>query len=413
MTPNYRKTLYACYTGYITQAIVNNLAPLLFIIFQTNFHISFEMIGRLILINFGTQILADLLAARYVDRIGYRPAAVLAHILSVAGLVALGLLPQVMPSPYLGLVVAVVIYALGGGLLEVIVSPIVESLPGDAKASAMSLLHSFYCWGQMAVVLITTIALAIFGHTIWWLLPVLWAIVPLVNLFSFMKVPLLPMVSPAEKTPLRQLLHTPAFRLALLLMLGAGASELTMSQWSSLFAEKGLQVPKLIGDLAGPCLFAVLMGIGRTLYGIWGHRIKLRRALELSAGLCVICYGITIFVQNPVISLLGCALSGFSVALMWPGTFSLTAAAYPKGGTAMFGMMAVAGDLGGSVGPWLAGLVSDLTRNRDSFVRWGARIGLDADQLGLKAGLLVAAAFPLAMLISLVWRKTGRLKSRA
>lgn len=393
MRYTYKHTLRACYLGYITQAIVVNLAPLLFVIFQNQYHISFEMIGRLILINFGTQIVADILSVKYVDRIGYRKAAVIAHIFCSVGLMSLGVLPLIMPAPYMGLVVAVMIYAIGGGIIEVLVSPIVEFLPGDEKAAAMSLLHSFYCWGQVGVVLLTTLLLKVIGSSYWFVLPILWAFIPLYNIKNFLKVPIIEPQEDAPTMSIGELLSTRGFVIALLLMLCAGASEITMSQWSSLFAEKGLQVPKVVGDLLGPCLFAVLMGIGRSIYGIWGHKINLNRALMASGILCVICYAVTIFVQNPFISLLGCGVTGLSVSLMWPGTFSLTSATYPMGGTAMFGMLAIFGDIGAAVGPWIAGVVSD------------------AVGLGLKAGLLVAIVFPVMLVIGVMLLKKLNIQS--
>lgn len=401
MKYTFKHTLRACYTGFITQAIVNNLAPLLFIVFQDKYNISFEMVGRLILINFGTQIIADYIAARYADRIGYRRAAVLAHFFCAVGLICLGVLPVIMPNPYTGLMIAAVIYAAGGGFIEVLISPIVDSLPGDAKASAMSLVHSFYCWGQMAVVLFTTLLLKALGADIWFLLPVMWSLIPIYNLFQFLKVPLMPTVPEEEKTPVRELFKTKTFMLALILMMCAGSSELTMSQWSSLFAEKGLQVPKMLGDLLGPFLFALFMGVGRSLYAALGHRIHLRSALVVSGVLCVICYAVTIFVQIPVVSLLGCAVCGLSVSLMWPGTLSLTAGAWPKGGTAMFGLLAIFGDLGAAVGPWLAGLISDLTLQTRDLVDLGQAYGLNPDQLGMKAGLLSAMIFPIMLIVGL------------
>ncbi|MCL2512831.1 MAG: MFS transporter, partial [Oscillospiraceae bacterium] len=268
----YKKTLRACCLGYITQAIIVNLAPVLFIVFQNEYGITYEMLGRLILINFGVQIAADIIALRTVDRIGYRKAGVTAHFLSFAGLVCLGLLPRIM-GPYTGLMAAVVIYAFGGGIIEVIISPIVDALPkspDSGKASSMSFLHSFYCWGQVLVVFGTTVVLRFIGAGRWFILPILWSAIPLYNLFRFSRVPLPETVAEHEKTPLKRLFNTNIFIFALVLMMCAGASEITMSQWSSLFAEKALGVPKLFGDLAGPCLFAVLMGLGRTAYGIWG-----------------------------------------------------------------------------------------------------------------------------------------------
>lgn len=398
----YKHTLRACYFGYIIQAIVNNLAPLLFVVFQEQFHISFEMIGRLILINFTTQIVVDILAVKFIDRIGYRVGVIGAHIFSAAGLIALGTLPLVMPNPYVGLIIAVMLYAIGGGLIEVLISPIVDALPGDAKASAMSLLHSFYCWGQVLVILITTVLLQWVGREMWFIFPLLWALIPIYNLTKFIKVPMMPAVSEHEKMPLKELFSSKLFLIALLLMMCAGAAELSMSQWASLFAEKGLQVPKVLGDLLGPCLFAVLMGIGRTIYGIYGDRIHLKKALIASSILCIMCYGITIFVSIPIISLLGCALCGLSVSLMWPGTLSLTSATYPKGGTAMFGLLAVMGDVGASIGPWTTGWVSDLAQKSDYVIELSRVTGMNLEQLGLKMGMLGAIIFPICMVMGLL-----------
>lgn len=409
MSYTYRHTKFACYLGYITQAIVNNLAPLLFIIFQNQYGISFEMIGRLILLNFGTQIVVDLLAVKYVDRIGYRTAAVAAHVFCAVGLVGLGIFPQLLPEPYLGLSVSVMLCAVGGGLIEVIISPIVEALPGDEKAAAMSLLHSFYCWGQMGVVLVSTLILWMLGTGVWMYLPILWALVPLYNLVQFTKVPLMPLVPEGEqKMPLAELFASKVFWIYMVLMVCAGASEITMSQWSSLFAEKGLRVSKVVGDLLGPCLFAVLMGIGRMLYGIFGSKINIRSALVASGALCIGCYLVTVFVQNPIVSLMGCAVCGLSVSLMWPGTISMTSARYPAGGTAMFGVLAVCGDLGASVGPWLAGVVSDAAQRSERLVMLAGRTGLGMDQLGLKTGLLLGIIFPVLLFIGVLMLRKRR-----
>ncbi len=401
MTKTYKNTLHACYLGYISQAIVNNLAPLLFIIFQSQYNISFEMIGRLILINFGTQLVVDALAVRFVDKIGYRISVVTAHFFCAVGLIGLGTLPALFSTPYMGLVMAVVLYAIGGGLIEVLVSPIVDSIPGDAKASAMSLLHSFYCWGQVAVVLISTLFIKIAGEGLWYILPIIWAAVPAYNFYKFMGVPMVPAIPEHERVPVKRLLKSRLFIIAMVLMVCAGASELAMSQWSSLFAQKGLKVSKIMGDLLGPCLFAVLMGLARVFFGIYGHKINLRKALLSSSILCVICYITAVFVQIPIISLLSCALCGLSVSLMWPGIFSLTSEKYPGGGTAMFGLLAIFGDLGCSVGPWLAGLISDYSQKSAKLVELGAVYGLDAQQVGLKTGIFAATVFPLLMIVAL------------
>ena len=398
----FKATMKACYLGYVTQAVVITLAPLLFIIFQDSFHISYEQLGRLVLFNFATQIFADWVAMHIVDRIGYRVSALIAHAFCALGLIALGILPFVLPNPYMGLIVAVMIYAMGGGFIEVIISPIVDTLPNEAKASAMSLLHSFFCWGQVGVVVITTLLLKLLGPSLWYLLPVAWSLIPIYNFFRFIQVPLLPPVAEHERTPIRALLKKPVFVVALLLMLSAGASELTMSQWASLFAEKGLGVGKILGDLLGPCLFAVFMGIGRTIHGVMGHRMNLRHAMLATASLCVLCYLVTVFVPIPVLALLGCAFCGFSVSLMWPGTFSLVAEAFPKGGTAMFGLMAIFGDLGGSIGPWMAGFLSDAVQHSERAMALASRWSLLPEQLGLKIGLLAAIEFPILMILGLI-----------
>ena len=401
MRYTYKTTKTACYWGYIVQAIIVNLAPLFFVVFQEDFGISFEKIGRLVLLTFGVQLAVDALSVKFVDRIGHRASLVLAHSLAFTGLVLLGILPLVLPDPYWGLVIPVVIYSAGAGLIEVLISPIVDALPSEAKASSMSLLHSFYSWGQVGVVLVTAMLVQITGTGLWWVYPIAWALVPLINLFRVIRVPLPPVVPEEEKTPLKFLLSSRLFLVALLMMACSGASELVMSQWSSLFAEKGLGVPKVIGDLLGPCLFGVFMGVGRTAYGMLGQRLPLKKALLASTILCLCCYGVTVFVPVPVLALLGCALCGLSVSLMWPGTISLSSGYFPKGGTTLFALLALAGDMGGALGPWLAGLVSDGAENASwlSHVLIGAQ---SPEQWGLRAGLLAGMAFPLLLLLGLV-----------
>ena len=401
MKYTYKHTVYACYAGFITQAIVVNLTPLLFVVFQEEFGLSYEGMGRLVFLNFGVQIIADLIAVRYADKIGYRKLTVLAHICCATGLICLGLLPKILPNSYMALSTAVIVYAIGGGLIEVLVSPIVEALPGDEKASAMSLLHSFYSWGQMAVVLISTLLLRILGSQIWFILPIMWSAIPICNTYFFTKVPLVQLVKEEHNIKVKELFHSKFFRLALILMLCAGAAEITMSQWASIFAQKGLKVDKVIGDLMGPCLFAVFMGIGRTIYGIMGERLNIRKALMGSAILCVICYSITVFSRIAVVSLLACASCGFAVSLMWPGTFSLSSKRQPLGGTAMFGLLAVMGDVGAAVGPWMAGIVSEgvNTISKPMQILFGPDVILE--QAGLKMGLLVGIIFPIIMIVGL------------
>ena len=393
MTLTYKHTKYASYIGYITQAIVNNLAPLLFVTFNEAYGISLEKIGLLVSINFAVQILVDLLSVKFIDRIGYRVGAVGAHIFAVAGLVCMGVLPGIMENTYAALVIAVCLSAIGGGLTEVLISPIVESLPGDEKASAMSILHSFYCWGHVAVVILSTLYFSIAGIANWRYLPLLWALVPLFNTFLFAKVPLRVLVEESQRMPLKKLFSSGIFWMLLLLMVCAGASELSMSQWSSLFAEQGLNVSKTMGDLLGPCMFAVLMGLSRLIYGILGSRVNVRQGLMGSAALCIAGYLLAVLSPYAGLSLAGCAVCGFSVGFMWPGTFSLGVEDFAAGGTAMFALLALAGDLGCSAGPGLVGAVSG----------WAQKASLVGDPL--KLGLGVAIVFPVVMLAGMLLLK--------
>ncbi len=402
--PNYKSTLRACCLGYVTQAAVVNLAPLLFVIFQQRYGLSFTMIGSLVLFNFVVQLAVDAVAIKFVDRIGYRASVMIAHGFSAAGLLLLGILPHVMPA-YAGMLIAVFLYAIGGGLIEVLISPIVDSLPGDAKASTMSLLHSFYSWGQVVVVALSTLLLQIVGHGLWFILPILWAILPIANLFYFLRVPLIPPVEEERRMPLKKLLTSRIFVVAMLLMVCSGAAEQAMSQWASLFAERGLGISKVVGDLLGPCIFAIMMGIGRTLYGTRGQRLNLQNALFASALLCIVSYLLTALVPIPAVALLGCALCGLSVSLMWPGMLSLSSAGYPTGGTAMFAILALCGDLGCSAGPWLTGFVSDAAQRSSAIVNWGASMGNDPAQTGLKIGMLAAILFPLVMLFGILYMR--------
>ena len=408
MPGKYKTTLYSCYLGLITQAININLLPLFFVIFHEQYGLSFEVLGRLVFLNFVTQIAVDVLAVRYADRIGYRASAVLAHVFSFLGIVSLGILPLIMSNTLLALTISVFIIGCGGGIIEVVISPIVESLPTKEKSASMSLLHSFFCWGTVGVVIITTLLLWAVGTEIWFYLQICWAIIPLYNAVRFLRVPLLPLVPEGEEMPIRQLLRSPVFFLALIIMMCAGAAELTMSQWSSLFAELGLGVPKVVGDLVGPALFALLMGVGRTVYGRAGDRINLQKALQFSSLFCVVCYLAAGVVSAPLFSLLGAALCGLSVSLMWPGTLSMAAAQF-KGGTAMFGILAIFGNLGGSVGPWLTGVVSDLGQRSAWVQQWSTSRGFSIEQAGLRMGLLAAVIFPAIMFVGITvfQRKTA------
>lgn len=401
----YKHTTYACYRGYITQAIINNLAPLFFYIFHTSFNINYEQLGFLIIANFSTQLLADLWATKYADRIGYRKCMIAAHGLGFIGFILLGTLPLILSNVYAGLIISVIVYGFGGGLLEVIVSPIIEALPSKNKEGSMSLLHSYYCWGQMSVVFISTFIIWILGSDMWYVLPLLWSLFPLYNMFKFAHVPILPLVEEGKGMRIKELFSSSSFYLFIVLMICAGASELTMSQWSSFFAEKGLGVPKLIGDLLGPGLFALYMAIGRVMYGIWGNRIPIKKTLIISSLLCVISYLFTVFSPYPLLALISCSFTGITVALMWPGTFSLSAAKFPRGGTLMFGILAICGDIGCSMGPWLTGKISDYYTMNNIIPNILPSQNLDIEQVAIRIGLLVAIIFPFVIFIGLLLTK--------
>ncbi len=388
----YKKTIYACFIGYIVQAIVNNFVPLLFLTFQSQYGIPLSQITFLITFNFAVQLVVDLLAAGFVDRIGYRAAALLAHLFAAAGLLLLSCLPEWMADPFAGILISVVIYAIGGGLLEVIISPIVESCPTDNKEAAMSLLHSFYCWGHVAVVLLSTLFFQLAGIGHWKYLAILWALVPLLNGMLFLKTPIAP-VLPEGETGLtfQELLKNRVFWLLMLLMVCAGACEQAVSQWASAFAEAGLSISKTAGDLAGPMFFAVLMGAARAFYGKYGDKLDLIRFMKGSGILCLFCYLIISLAPVPFLNLLGCGLCGLSVGILWPGTFSLGSAGIRGGGTMMFAFFALAGDVGCSLGPTYVGGMMGLFHGN------------------MKLGILLASLFPILLLAGLYSRITSRI----
>lgn len=385
MKETYQKTITACFVGYIVQAIVNNFVPLLFLTFQRSYHIPLSQITLLVTFNFGVQLCVDLLSVGFVDRVGYRASMVAAHLLSAVGLVLLTVLPEVLGSPFLGILLAVMVYAVGGGLLEVLVSPVVEACPSEHKEKTMSMLHSFYCWGHVGVVLLSTLFFSVAGTGNWKILAAAWAVIPVCNAFAFLKVPIAPLMEDGEPgLRLGELFRIRMFWILLVMMVCAGASEQAVSQWASTFAEQGLGISKTAGDLAGPMAFAVLMGISRAYYGKYGERINLDRFMVYSSVLCIGSYlGISL-VPAPQLSLAACALCGLSVGIMWPGTFSKASAALPKGGTAMFALLALGGDIGCSGGPTLVGLVS----------------GALGDHL--KKGIFAGVVFPALLLAGIV-----------
>lgn len=379
----YKRTLITCYIGFITQAIVANFTPLLFLRFHAEFDIPIAQIALISTVFYIVQILVDVFCAKFVDRIGYRKCVVTSQITSAAGLILLAFLPSLLPSRLLGILISVVIYAVGSGLIEVLVSPIVEACPFENKDSVMSLLHSFYCWGVVGVILVSTLFFALFGIENWRIMACLWAIVPLINAYNFSICPIERLAEEGKGMTLKELLRKPAFWVFIFLMIGAGASEASMAQWASAFVESALGFSKSIGDLIGPCMFAATMGFSRLLYGKFGHKINLPNFMLGSGVLCLICYLLTAISSQPIFGLLGCVLCGFSVGIMWPGSISISSARIPLGGTALFALLAMGGDMGASIGPSVIGI---FTQNAND---------------NMKAGMLAGIMFPILLIIAI------------
>jgi len=379
MKENYRYTRLACYIGFVVQAIVNNFLPILFVALQTNYKLSYEQLARLIVINFGVQIVIDISSPKVMKMLGYRKASCASQGLAAVGLVLLGVLPNVI-DPYTAICVSAIIYAMGSGMMEVMLSPIIENLPGDNKEGSMCITHSFYCWGQAFTIIITTILVSIFSIDGWHYIPLIWAIIPFINFFSFLKVPIVEPSPDVKLASFKELFKRGNFRGYMIMMLCAGASEIAMAEWASLFAQKALGVDKVLGDLAGPCAFALCMASARVLYGVNAKKISFKKLLMLLSVFAFVCYMAVAVVENAVVSLVFCALCGFAVSVFWPGIYSAAARDFPDGGMIMYGTFAMCGDMGCALGPWILGIV--------------------ADGFGLNCGFGVTAVFPIIMFIA-------------
>ena len=381
---NYKKTLIACYLGFVTQAISANFAPLLFLTFISTYGITLEKIAMIPMVFYLTQLLIDLAVTIFADRIGYRTCVIASQVLSAVGLVLMAILPEVLPVPFIGILISVVFYAIGSGLVEVLVSPIVEACPFENKEGMMSLLHSFYCWGAMGVILGSTLFFTIFGIENWKILTFIWALVPLYNTFNFINCPIERLLENGKSMGISKLLKTPIFWLMIILMVCSGASEATMAQWASAFTESAIGVSKTVGDLAGPCLFAMFMGISRVFYGKYSEKLDLNKVMLICGTMCVGCYLLAALSSIPLLGLMGCALCGLAVGIMWPGSISISSQNCPRGGTAMFAFLALAGDLGATVSPAMVGGISEMVGGN------------------LKTGLLVATLFPIVLVLGLL-----------
>lgn len=380
----YKQTLIACYLGFVTQAISANFTPLLFLTFKDTYGISFDKIAMIPLVFYLTQLLVDLAATKFADKIGYRTCVVASQVLSAVGLVSMTILPNILAAPFIGILISVVLYAIGSGLIEVLVSPIVEACPFENKEGMMSLLHSFYCWGAMGVILGSTLFFAVFGVENWKILTFIWALIPLYNTLNFITCPMERLVEDGQSMGICKLLRTPIFWLMIILMVCSGASEAAMAQWASAFTESALGVSKTIGDLAGPCLFAMFMGIARMLYGKFSEKLNLSKVMLFCAITCAGCYLLSALSASSILGLAGCALCGSAVGIMWPGSISVSSQKCPRGGTAMFAFLALAGDSGAMVSPAMVGGISEMADGN------------------LKTGLLAAAIFPVVLIFTLL-----------
>ncbi len=388
MTRTYKDTRIACYTGYFVQAIINNLSPVFFIIYQNKLGISYSLLSLLIIINFLTQLVTDVLSIGFAEKYGERKCVVVSHILSFVGMTLLGVLPSAMPNKFSGLLIATVVSAVGSGMIEVLISPIVSNLPSDDDAGDMSLLHSFYCWGQVVVILVTTVLLAL--NVKWWIIPLIWAVIPLINTFNFLSVPIIEQKDIHERLSFRKIFTSRIFIAFLLLMACSGAAEMSMSQWASLFMEKSLKITKALGDIIGPCMFALFMGIGRTVSGFSGNRLNLTKALMVAAFGCAVAYVIAALTNIPLLSLGAFALCGLCVSIMWPGVYSVCVDRFKTGSTAMFAFLALFGDLGCASGPAVTGFLTD-------FAEKSLSLTLDS----LRFGLVCSSVFPFVMFLIL------------
>lgn len=379
MSSKYRSTKLACYVGYIVQAVINNFLPILFIALQDVYDFGYEKLARLVVVNFVTQMVTDLVTPKIVERIGYKKAAVICHGAAAIGLALLGILPRLIP-PYLGINISIIVYAFGSGLIEVLVSPIIEMLPTTDKSGNMSILHSFYCWGQAFTIIVTTFLVKVLGYGNWTIIPLVWAVLPFINMFFFMRVPVVEPEKEKKNAGFKELVRNRRFLIYMVMMLCAGATEIAMAEWASMFAQQALGVSKVIGDLAGPCAFALFMAAGRMWYAAVSSKVDFRKTLIILSSLCFVCYIVVALCGIPLVALIFCAVCGFTVSISWPGLYSQGAKDFPDGSSVMYSVFAMCGDTGCCLGPWVLGIV--------------------ADSFGLNIGFAVTSVFAVIMIIA-------------
>ena len=379
----YRRLKWACYATNLSMSVVGNLPPVLFLTFRELYGISYSKLGLLVLINFVTQLCVDLVFSFFSHRFPTARTVRLMPVLTALGLLVYALWPFVFPQAvYAGLVTGTIIFSASSGLNEVLTSPVIAAIPSDDPDREMSRLHSVYAWGVVGVVLLATVLLRWLGRAHWQWIPLGMTALPIAAavLFTTTDIPALP--TPEKLTDVMSFLRNGGLWLCVAAIFLGGASECTMAQWSSGYLEKAMGVPKMLGDALGVALFAFMLGLGRTLYSRFGRRIE-NVLLAGSVG-AFACYVTAAVVQSPVAGLAACALTGLCVSMMWPGSLLVATGRFPAGGVFVFAMMAAGGDLGASIGPQLIGAVTDM------MIAGGA-----AEQAGLRAGMLLAALFPL------------------
>ncbi len=389
---NFRHTKLACYIGSFSQAIVCNFMPLLFVIFNQDYKIALYLVTLLATVNFVMQFTMDFVSLFFIDRVSYRTTIITAHLLAGAGFLVLGLIVPNAEHIYAAIIFSVLLFSAGGGIFEVLISPIMEACPSDNKAASMSFLHSMYGFGCVAVIIITNVLLFVFGKENWYQIAIIWAVIPLLNALYFFFVPINKVVENNERMPMHKLIKRKSFLIFFLIMFCSGATEIAMSQWASAFAESSLGISKALGDILGPCIFALMLAFSRVLYSKLANRINLAKYLLFCGIATVFLYIFAAVLPFRFAAITACGLCGFTAGIMWPGTISLAAKTYPTGGAAMFGLFALAGDLGCTLGPTTVGMVS-------------SAFGGD-----LRTGLLISCVFPILLVggVSLLMKRVKK-----
>lgn len=397
---HYRLTTISCFVGIFAQAVIINLAALLFMPLMRLHGLTYVQLGTLVAVNFSVQVGSDLVFSGLIDRIGFRRLVLPACLVGSLGLFLFALAPVLLPGRvFAGLLAATAVYSAAGGLLEVLLSPIVNAIPNEEKGAAMSLLHSFYAWGQMATIILTTLFLFLVGERHWQWMVGFWALLPLANFLLFLKAPFPPSVPEEHRLNMGDLILKPFCLLAFAAIFFGASAEVLMNQWTSAFMERALLLPKLTGDLFGMCGFALMLGLGRAWHGKYGARFDISKALVAMSALAVLCYLVVALAPGSWPGLLACMVCGFATSLLWPGTLIVASERYPLAGAWMFALLAAAGDVGAGLGPWFTGWVVDHAIDTAAALRLEQWLGIGGEQAALRLGILAGTIAPLLALL--------------